>query len=104
MCVAAGCDGYQTTLNGNIIANQGFINQVGFPNAQGVYALNANYTALWGAMQSLGQIIGMLGLNPVSDRIGRKVTLYLLWCILVGVSQSYVLRNVSLMSFVVHTD
>ncbi|KAM0325154.1 hypothetical protein ACHAQA_007693 [Verticillium albo-atrum] len=66
----------------NIIANQGFINHIGFPNREGVYALNARYTALWGAMQSLGQIVGMLSLNPVSDRIGRKPTLYVLWVIL----------------------
>lgn len=35
-------------------------------------------------MQSLGQLIGMLLLNPISDRIGRKVTLYVLWVILAG--------------------
>lgn len=33
-------------------------------------------------MQSLGQLIGMLLLNPISDRIGRKVTLYVLWVLL----------------------
>jgi MFS family permease len=71
---------------GNIIANQGFINHVGFPKGKGVYTLNANYTALWGAMQSLGQLVGMVLLNPVSDRIGRKKTMYLLWIILAGVS------------------
>jgi MFS transporter, SP family, sugar:H+ symporter len=47
--------------------------------------LNANYTALWGALQSLGQLIGMLSLNVVSDKIGRKMTLYMLWIILTGV-------------------
>lgn len=35
-------------------------------------------------MQSLGQLIGMLLLNPISDRIGRKVTLYVLWVLLAG--------------------
>ncbi|KAH8897928.1 MFS general substrate transporter [Thozetella sp. PMI_491] len=82
LCIAAAADGYQIVLNGNVIANQGFINHVGFPNAKGVYTLNANYTALWGALQSLGQLIGMLSLNIVSDRIGRKATLYVLWVIL----------------------
>ncbi|KAH8810798.1 general substrate transporter [Xylogone sp. PMI_703] len=82
LCIAAGADGYQIGLNGNIIANQGFINLMGYPNAKGVYVLNAQYTALWGAMQSLGQLVGMVLLNPVSDRIGRKMTLYLLWLIL----------------------
>lgn len=47
--------------------------------------LNANYTALWGALQSLGQLVGMLSLNPISDRIGRKMTLYALWVVLAGV-------------------
>ncbi|KAH7015923.1 general substrate transporter [Ilyonectria destructans] len=82
LCIAAACDGFQISLNGNIIANQGFINHVGFPNAEGVHTLKAHYTALWGALQSLGQIIGMLSLNPVSDRIGRKQTLYVLWVLL----------------------
>ena len=48
--------------------------------------LKAQYTALWGALQSLGQITGMLSLNPVSDRIGRKQTLYVLWVMLAAVS------------------
>lgn len=70
---------------GNIIANQGFANKIGFPNEKGVYVLNAHYTALWGAMQSLGQLVGMLFLTPVSDKIGRKSTMYLLWVVLCGV-------------------
>ncbi len=70
---------------GNVIANQGFINHFGFANSKGIYTLNAHYTALWGAMQSLGQLVGMVHLNPVSDRIGRKMTMYLLWVIIAGV-------------------
>lgn len=69
-----------------MIANQGFTQHVGFLNNKGVYTLNANYTALWGAMQSLGQLIGMVLLNPISDLIGRKMTLYVIWVILAGVS------------------
>lgn len=69
---------------GNVIANQGFIQHFGFQNEQGRWYLEARYTALWGAMQSLGQLIGMLLLNPISDRIGRKVTLYILWVLLAG--------------------
>ncbi|KAH7381064.1 general substrate transporter [Cadophora sp. MPI-SDFR-AT-0126] len=84
MCIAAGADGYQISLNGNIIANQGFINLMGFQNEADVYHLNAQYTALWGAMQSLGQLIGMVLLNPISDLIGRKMTMYTLWVILAG--------------------
>src|ERR1700712_2633856 len=70
---------------GNVIANQGFQQRLGFQNSQGKYYLKAQYTALWGAMQSLGQLLGMVFLNPVSDRLGRKTTLYVLWIILVGV-------------------
>ncbi|KAF2014274.1 MFS general substrate transporter [Aaosphaeria arxii CBS 175.79] len=84
LCIAAACDGYQINLNGNIIANQGFTHHVGFRNSKGVYTLHANYTALWGAMQSLGQLIGMVLMNPISDIIGRKMTLYAIWIILVA--------------------
>ncbi|ODN93565.1 sugar transporter [Cryptococcus wingfieldii CBS 7118] len=82
---AAAADGYQINLNGNIIANLGFVEHIGQMNpTTGAYALTSSSTALWGALQSLGQIVGMVLLNPVSDKIGRKMTLYLLWCILFG--------------------
>ncbi|OCF35836.1 sugar transporter [Kwoniella heveanensis BCC8398] len=85
LCVAAAADGYQINLNGNIIANPGFVQQVGYLDpATGKYALNPQHTALWGALQSLGQLIGMVLLNPISDKIGRKMTLYVLWVILLG--------------------
>ncbi|OAA56261.1 sugar transporter [Niveomyces insectorum RCEF 264] len=80
--IAAAADGYQYTMNGNIIANQGFINHLGFPDGDGKIVLNSNYTSLWGAMQSLGQLLGMVLLSPVSDRIGRKMTMYILWLLL----------------------
>ncbi|KAG7139279.1 Major facilitator-type transporter ecdD like protein [Verticillium longisporum] len=85
IAIAAAADGYQYKLNGNIIANKGFVNHIGFLNAAGTkHVLNAQHTALWGAMQSLGQLVGMLFLNPVSDRIGRKMTMYVLWVVLAG--------------------
>ncbi|OWZ61036.1 hypothetical protein AYX15_06740 [Cryptococcus neoformans] len=85
LCIAAAADGYQINLNGNIIANTGFINRVGQLDPEtGKYVLTSSSTALWGALQSLGQLTGMVLLNPVSDKIGRKMTLYLLWCILLG--------------------
>ncbi|KAM5343421.1 hypothetical protein ACJ41O_011958 [Fusarium nematophilum] len=82
LCIAAAADGYQINLNGNIIANQGFINHVGFLTDDGEIHLKANYTALWGAMQSLGQLVGMVLMNPISDLIGRKMTMYALWTVL----------------------
>ncbi|WVF67376.1 hypothetical protein IAT40_002131 [Kwoniella sp. CBS 6097] len=84
ICFAAACDGYQINLNGNIIANPGFVARVGEPNAAGKIALTTHATATWGALQSFGQLIGMWLLTPVSDRIGRKYMLYLLWLILLG--------------------
>ena len=81
-CLYRNLSTINTIQPGNVIANQGFIQHLGFQNAAGKWYLKANYTALWGAMQSLGQLLGMLLLNPVSDRIGRKMTLYILWALL----------------------
>ncbi|KAL4867811.1 hypothetical protein BDV12DRAFT_209528 [Aspergillus spectabilis] len=80
--IAAAADGYQYTLNGNVIANKGFIRHIGHPDSEGEYVLNANHTSLWGAMQSLGQLVAMIFISPVSDAIGRKMTMYVLWVIL----------------------
>jgi MFS family permease len=77
-----------TFAQGNIIANQGFIDHVGFVTDSGEIHLKANYTALWGAMQSLGQLVGMVLMNPISDIIGRKMTMYALWIVLAAVSPS----------------
>ncbi|KAF4980631.1 hypothetical protein FZEAL_3380 [Fusarium zealandicum] len=82
--IAVAADGYQYTLNGNVIANKGFIRHVGFANDEGESVLNANYTALWGAMQSLGQLVAMVFMSLISDAIGRKRTMYTLWIILAG--------------------
>lgn len=87
LCIAAGADGYQISLNGNVIANLGFVRRIGIQGASGAYALRPNDTALWGALQSLGQLIAMVFVNPISDRLGRKYTLYFLWIVLLGVSQ-----------------
>ncbi|PCH03906.1 Major facilitator superfamily domain, general substrate transporter [Penicillium occitanis (nom. inval.)] len=84
LCIAAAADGYQINLNGGMLANQGFINHLGYPDKTGKISLNANYTALWGAMQSLGQLVGMVLLNPIADKIGRKPMLYVTWVILAG--------------------
>jgi MFS family permease len=37
-------------------------------------------------MQSLGQLIAMVFVNPISDKFGRKYTLYFLWTVLLTVS------------------
>lgn len=59
---------------------------MGTTDDKGKYVINANHNALWDALQSLGQMIAMVGMNPISDRIGRKWTLYTLWMVLCSVS------------------
>lgn len=86
LCLAAAADGYQINLNGAVIANSGFARLMGTTDDKGKYVINANHNALWGALQSLGQMIAMVGMNPISDRIGRKWTLYTLWMVLCSVS------------------
>ncbi|KAL5338340.1 hypothetical protein BJX70DRAFT_398858 [Aspergillus crustosus] len=46
LCIAAAADGYQINLKGNIIANGGFTNKLGFLNGEGKMTLDANHTAL----------------------------------------------------------
>jgi hypothetical protein len=41
-------DGFQFSLPGQIIANTGFIKQVGVKSASGTYALNAYNVSAWG--------------------------------------------------------
>lgn len=52
ICLGAGIcamgDGYQFKMPGNIVALRGFIDQMGSPNASGVYVLNPQHVALWG--------------------------------------------------------
>jgi SP family general alpha glucoside:H+ symporter-like MFS transporter len=52
ICFGAGIcamgDGYQFKMPGNIVALRGFINQMGSPNASGVYVLNPQHVAAWG--------------------------------------------------------
>lgn len=69
-----------------MIANQGFIQRVGYDTGNGEYVISGSHLALFGAMQSFGQLIGMISMNPISDTIGRKTTLYALWVLGVVVS------------------
>ncbi|KAM0754628.1 general substrate transporter [Meredithblackwellia eburnea MCA 4105] len=82
---SAMCDGYQVNLNGSIIVNKGFIKQFGtVKSSAGVLSLNAQYVSVWGGMQSVGQVIGMTTLNFLSDKAGRKKTLYAIWICMVA--------------------
>ena len=81
--VSALCDGYQINLNGGIIANKGFIKQFGTVFTGGKQALDTNYVAAWGGIQSAGQVLGMCTLNFLSDALGRKAAFYTLLLILI---------------------
>ncbi|KAF2762654.1 general substrate transporter [Pseudovirgaria hyperparasitica] len=83
LCAAfsASLDGYQITLNGGIVSNKGFIAQ--FATA-GTTVIQGKYISAWGGIQSAGQTIGQLGLQFVTDGLGRKAALYTLWVFLVA--------------------
>ncbi len=54
-------DGYHNTIDGNIIANPGFISVFGTVyNAKGQLALNAQYVSMWGGIYSGCNIFGNL--------------------------------------------
>ncbi|KAJ4231878.1 hypothetical protein NW757_013847 [Fusarium falciforme] len=80
---SAATDGYQIGINGNIIANPGFVRQFATKfDAEGEAYLASPILAGWSSIQSVGQIIGMVHLTYVSDRFGRKVAMYWYWLIL----------------------
>ncbi|RSL78605.1 hypothetical protein CEP52_003987 [Fusarium oligoseptatum] len=80
---SAATDGYQIGINGNIIANPGFVHQFATKlNDAGEPFLASDILAGWSSIMSVGQIIGMTHLTFVSDRFGRKVAMYWYWFIL----------------------
>ncbi|CEN60929.1 hypothetical protein ASPCAL07600 [Aspergillus calidoustus] len=84
MCFSAATDGYQIGINGNIIANPGFVKQFATKtNEAGEPYLAASVLSAWSAIMSVGQIIGMTSLAFITDRFGRKVAMYWYWLVLV---------------------
>ncbi|KAK1925258.1 sugar transporter [Papiliotrema laurentii] len=80
---AASTDGYQIGINGNIIANPGFVAQFATEtNAQGERILSASVLSAIGTIQSVGQIIGMVSLPFLASRFGRKPAMFALWLLL----------------------
>lgn len=70
-------------MNGNIIANPGFVSVFGTTtDEEGNPALESSILSGWSAMMSIGQIIGMTSLPFFSDRYGRKIAMYTYWFIL----------------------
>ena len=70
-------------MNGNVIANQGFVNQFATEkNAAGEPYLASPILSGWSSIMSVGQVIGMTTLPFLSNRFGRKVAMYYYWSIL----------------------
>ncbi|KJR83634.1 Hexose transporter [Sporothrix schenckii 1099-18] len=80
---SAATDGYQIGMNSGIVANKAFVKQFATTvDAKGQPALASPVLAGWSSVQSVGQIIGMVGLSFVSSHFGRKVAMYTYWIIL----------------------
>lgn len=70
-------------MNGNVIANPGFVRQFATEtDAAGSPVLASSVLSGWGSIMSVGQIIGMTSLPFLSDRYGRKAAMYTFWAIL----------------------
>ena len=70
----------EVNLNGSIIANTGFIHKL-FGEAQ--KSSPGKYVSAWGGIQSAGQFFGQVLLQMVTERLGRKWALYIIWLTLV---------------------
>ncbi|KAK7430478.1 hypothetical protein QQZ08_002997 [Neonectria magnoliae] len=78
---SAALDGYQINLNGGIVSNKGFIQQMA---SKGTTIIEGKYISAWGGIQSAGQTIGQILLQFATERFGRKVALYIIWLVLVA--------------------
>mgnify|MGYP002350316735 CR=1 FL=1 len=70
-------------LIGNIIANAGFVAQFGTQHTDdGSVVLASSVLSVWNSLGSVGQIIGMVTLPFITDRFGRKISMYWYWLLL----------------------
>jgi MFS transporter, SP family, general alpha glucoside:H+ symporter len=72
----------EINLNGNIVANKGFIRQMASP---GTAIIAGKYVSAWGGIQSTGQAVGQILLQYVTEGYGRKPALLVIWAILTAV-------------------
>ncbi|WRT67706.1 uncharacterized protein IL334_004678 [Kwoniella shivajii] len=89
-------DGYQTSLPGSVLANAGFIKQFGtiVNPTTGKISVNAKYISMWSGLAYLCQFIGNWLGGFISDRFGRRFTLYALTVVFIGgVITEIVARN-----------
>jgi hypothetical protein len=71
-------------MNGNILANQGFINQ--FSDAADTNILDAQWVSAWGGGFAGALFLGQVAMVYVNDRFGRKIGLWVTWVIMASVS------------------
>ena len=81
---SASMDGYQGSFHGSIVSNKGFIRQ--FRTNPTATVLDGKWVGIWGGIASMAQTLSQFGVVFVSDRFGRRVTLWCTWIILVAVS------------------
>ncbi|KAL3466115.1 general substrate transporter [Aspergillus heterothallicus] len=72
---SASLDGYQINLNGGVVSNKGFIRQM----EPDTLIIDGKYVSAWGGIQSAGQTVGQILLQYVTERLGRKMALYVIW-------------------------
>ncbi|WVW82919.1 hypothetical protein I302_104933 [Kwoniella bestiolae CBS 10118] len=79
-------DGYQTSLPGSVLANSGFIKQFGtvVNPTTGNVSVNAQYISMWSGLAYLCQFLGNWAGGFISDRFGRRYTLYALTVVFTG--------------------
>ncbi|OCF38972.1 hypothetical protein I317_07227 [Kwoniella heveanensis CBS 569] len=79
-------DGYQTSLPGSVLANEGFIKQFGtvVDAATGKVSVDAQYISMWSGLAYLCQFLGNWMGGFISDRFGRRYTLYTLTVVFTG--------------------
>ncbi|KAL4899290.1 hypothetical protein BDW74DRAFT_183822 [Aspergillus multicolor] len=90
---SASLDGYQINLNGGVVSNKGFIQQMAKP---GTTIIDGKYISAWGGIQSAGQTVGQILLQYVTDGYGRKIALYVIFLTFV--------ISVMIESFATHWD
>jgi hypothetical protein len=69
-------------MNGSILANQGFINQFSDGDTD---ILDAQWVSAWGGMFAAALFLAQVGMVFINDRYGRRIGLWVTWCIMAGV-------------------
>ncbi|KAH8893632.1 putative MFS alpha-glucoside transporter [Thozetella sp. PMI_491] len=76
-------DGYQVGINASIIANKGFVQQFATAlDGKGNPYLESPILSAWGAILSVGQVVGTLTIPFLSTHFGRKAAFY--WILLLA--------------------